>query len=407
MNEAPPLFNDIFKECVSEAEHDQQIEKLEQYIASQRNVLSQIKTREQETMTWNESDVEITTRNLFKFVLNEYALVSKKFNEFQIKSFTNLLKEAEEIRDYMKSHLVSIDFNKFNLVIREKYNRNKEYIKLRVLKKRLASRCSRIANNCLNPDYMKILKIELVTAASMYDSNFNYSPPSPLDKILAEYIYNSHLAKMVEPTSAIIAEGTPEAAISTIGEFNLALLKNLNVTSGPPPSVIYISLIRLLFGISYTMGRELAKYTDEDKQFLFYCEQFARQSVRDLKLSDFIMKKFTAGLPIQSIFRMKQVEMLMPMEFMTNPIDLMYHVNKILNALATFFASNEGFLSFDDTLTLLIALMSISPPSNAISISKFVNRWEIVQISSVVSIAKNYFIAAIEEIQNFGKRLSS
>jgi hypothetical protein len=95
--------------------------------------------------------------------------------------------------------------------------------------------------------------------------------------------------------------------------------------------------------------------------------------------------------------------MLKPMEALTNPIDLMHYVHKILGTLATGFAAGEQFLSFDDTLTLLLALLSLSPPVNAIAISAFVMKWETVQLSSVLSVGKNYFIAAVEHIRMLGQ----
>jgi hypothetical protein len=97
--------------------------------------------------------------------------------------------------------------------------------------------------------------------------------------------------------------------------------------------------------------------------------------------------------------------MLKPMEFMTNPIDLMNYVHHVLGELAQLFGVGvtEMFLSFDDTLTLFLALMSLSPPANAIGIAEFVTLWEPVQVSSLLSLTKNYFVCAVEHIQRFGR----
>jgi hypothetical protein len=88
---------------------------------------------------------------------------------------------------------------------------------------------------------------------------------------------------------------------------------------------------------------------------------------------------------------------------MTNPIDIVVHVHNILGTLATHFARSEGWLSFDDTLTLLLAILSVSPPINAAAIARFITKWSKVQPSKTVNVAGNYFIAAVEQIQKFNK----
>jgi hypothetical protein len=47
--------------------------------------------------------------------------------------------------------------------------------------------------------------------------------------------------------------------------------------------------------------------------------------------------------------------------------------------------------------------MSLSPPANAIGIAEFVTLWEPVQVSSLLSLTKNYFVCAVEHIQRFGR----
>jgi hypothetical protein len=222
--------------------------------------------------------------------------------------------------------------------------------------------------------------------------------------LLEDYIWRSpDLSILVVPAATVVAEGTTMAMMSTLSEFNLAVLKALGVNSAPVRAIVYTSLVRFLFGIGYTVNpAQLMGNTAENAKFLMACDRFSAQTVRDLVLTKTITQQYTPGLTVRSMFKSKQVDLLRAMEMMTNPIDLMYYVHTILGSLASFFASSEKFLSFDDTLTLLLALMSIGPPGNAIPIASFVSKWEPVQLSSVVSVAKNYFVAAVEQIQLFG-----
>jgi hypothetical protein len=223
---------------------------------------------------------------------------------------------------------------------------------------------------------------------------------------LEDYIrYNPELSILVKPAATVVAEGTPMALLSTLSEFNLAIMGCLKINSGPARAVVYTSLVRFLFSVGYTLNpAQLNGRDEENLAFLNACEKFSEQTVRDLALTKVITQDYTPGLKVASLFKSKQVEMLKPMESMCNPIDLMYYVHKILGTLATYFASQEQFLSFDDTLTLLLALMSLCPPTNAVAIASFVTKWDCVQLSSLVSIAKNYFVAAVEQILVYGEK---
>jgi hypothetical protein len=93
------------------------------------------------------------------------------------------------------------------------------------------------------------------------------------------------------------------------------------------------------------------------------------------------------------------------MELLTNPIDLMNYMHRALRALAQYFWSGtEDFsMSFDDTMPLFLPLMLLIPPANALGIAEYVNLWESVQISGVLSLTKTYFVCAVGRIQGFGR----
>jgi hypothetical protein len=255
------------------------------------------------------------------------------------------------------------------------------------------------------PDRSACLCSALVSASSRLDPELLYTPPSTFDYQLEEYISNDpFLMAMLAPAAMIITDGTPSSLMPTIGELNKAILANLGITGGPPVTVMYIALVRILFGVSYTQNpSRLSGDIEANSNFMIACELFARQPVRQLDLGEAISRKYTPGLPIASLFNPKQFGLLRPMEWMTNPIDLLYCVNQILKDLARFFASDEGFLAFDDTIGLLLALLSISPPSNAIAIVSFLSRWECVPLSQNLLHAATMFGAAVEHILAFAK----
>jgi hypothetical protein len=185
-------------------------------------------------------------------------------------------------------------------------------------------------------------------------------------------------------------------------------MKSLGVKGDTMRAVLYVTLVRFFFANAYTMdSSSLMIGIEKSTEFLNDCQKFSEQTVRDFVISPSIIKNFTAGLPLTSLFRARQVQLLKPMEFMTSPIDLMYYVHTVLGMLATQFGieAGETMLSFDDTLTLLIALLSTSPPSNAVKIAEYIVQWESVLISDVLPLARGYFVAAVEQIVNFGGKV--
>jgi hypothetical protein len=120
-----------------------------------------------------------------------------------------------------------------------------------------------------------------------------------------------------------------------------------------------------------------------------------------LRLSPAVVRGFTPGLPLASMFTARQVALLAPMELMTNPIDLMNHVMTVLGELAASFAAGERCLSFDDTLILMMAVMSLNPPANAVAIAAYLRKWERVQLCAIVAHATNYFVAAVQQLREY------
>jgi hypothetical protein len=259
-----------------------------------------------------------------------------------------------------------------------------------------------LASN-LRPDLPRLLQGELVVAMSRFDQAVNYAPPSFFDELLEDFMHGDpRLGKMVCPVAIMITRGDPAGLVPTMGELNLIILSKLGIKAGGSRSVVFICLVRFLFGIAYTIDpRPLIGDPAEKLAFSEACRRFSHQSVRDLQLSDGIIKNYTPGLQIASMFSSKHTDLLKPMELMTNPIDLLNHVHETLGILAAHFGSAGDFVSFDDMMTLLLALMSVNPPENAIAIAAFLTKWERVQLSRVITFAKNAYVGAVDQIRGF------
>jgi hypothetical protein len=387
------------------------ISALELFISKQERYISAMEARSVAPVTFESKD--LIFHRVVPLISQIRCFVSEinaKIYAIQLKHFRRTIFIARQIRDYVCNTPETMgNCQRLDGVARDAIKRDPAYRRLRLERRLLMSKAQSTINRNLRRDPLCHLQSEVLVAIDHYDDDVSYSRPCGFDVYLEDYIrYNPELSVLVLPAAAVVAEGTPMALLSTLSEFNLAVMNCLKISSGPARAVVYTSLVRFLFAVGYTLSpAQLDGRSEENFAFLNACEKFSEQTVRDLVFAKVITQDYTPGLKVASLFKSKQVEKLKPMESMSNPIDLMYFVHEILGTLATHFASQERFLAFDDTLTLLLALMSLCPPVNAVAIAAFVTKWDSVQLSSVVSIAKNYFVAAVGQILMHGRTQSS
>jgi len=379
--------------------HQEQVVALEGFIRSHKLGIAKLK-RKLERREYPNPDQYVRSSFMLMSVMRHFQKeIDEVVYDYEISSLEAVIDVAAKMLALVSCNPKAIvDIPAFCQFLLDAASKRSEYKTLKYKRRSLQQKSKHIMAKRMHPDYLNQIRIEYLAANQRYDSELQYSPPSVLDFLIAEYLYTSPLKDLIKPTSDIIAEGAIDPAVFTISEFSLRVYKHLNITGTNSKSIVYTSVIRMLFDEAYATKTELRRFNQANSLFLFRAEEFSCQTVRDLKLSDSIVKNFTVGLPVASLFKTKQLDMLKQMETMTNPIDLMKHVHTILIALAQSFGTEGMALSFDDTLTLLLALISISPPANAVSICKFVEKWDDIQLSTVVGIAKNYLIAAVETL---------
>lgn len=328
--------------------------------------------------------------------------VDQRLSEIEEDNLGQLLVLVNEMALALSSDSsLYIDIESFEKHLLEVVNTEEEYIKYHNYHIMFKSRIKALTANWGKSNYSSILGHEILSALQRYKKDIKYSPPSDFDLLFNEYLY-SHpkFSKMIEPTAIFIADPNldKETIKFTINRFADDIYKSLNMDmKGPSKHVVFTSLIRLLFAEAYSYGSGLNDYADKNGLFLIKCAKFSRQSVRELKLTNDVISTFTPGLPIYSLFKGKKLGSLKSMELTLNPIDLMYQVFSSLDGIQKAFGGGKA-LSFDDMFTLLLAYMSLNPPSNAYAISRFCEKWEMIQFSNSISISKNYFMAAVNHL---------
>ena len=375
------------------------IETLDTFVKGHKKALKHQKRKAAATTYFDSNDYTHKYHDTINALNYFTKKCDEKIFEYESKSLDHIIQIASITKDFLLANPKYIlQVQEFLGDLDESARNNPEYKKMKRERKAYYKRAKLVYRKVLNINYIDQIRQRFFAANNNYVADFQYSPPGSFDEILEEYLFHSPLASIIYPTAKIIASGIPDSAVYTISEFCSNVYSLLNLTNWQTKAIVYTSVVRFLFDQAYIIDSELAHYNKANAIFLQKAEEYSKQSVRDLKLTSDISRYYTPGLPVSSLFKSKQLEMLKQMELMTNPIDLMKHVHSIIQALAQFFGSETGVLSFDDTLTLLLALMSLSPPVNAVSICKFVEKWKDVQLDDIVGRSKDFFIAAVETL---------
>ena len=282
----------------------------------------------------------------------------------------------------------------------KKCSNNQNYRTLKKKLKTLSRKQEKVSRKGLVPNLHSQIRVEIMNSLNQYQEEIEYAPPTELDEIISEYLSHSPLTETIEPTLSIIKNTSQAEGLAAIDCFVQSVYSVLNSKSGPSQVILYFSSIRFIFNEFYPYESDLNKYNDQNAIFLKKCEAFSHRTVRDLELAPELVNGYTPGLPISSLFKTKQLAMMDQMGLMTNPLDLMFHIHFVVQKLANNFGKEGTFLAFDDTLTLLIALIAINPPVNAISIREFMAKWENLQMSPYVKMDKDYYVAAIDHIMS-------
>ena len=375
-----------------------QLELVDQVI-SKYQTSSNSRQEEKEWKLHEPSEVSYSLVPYLKILNLWYIESNKKIRNFELDNLKNMIELGNTLKEFIKSSdTIAIQILRLFNRLQKDIQKNDEYNKLKKERKMFRVGASSLVKASQNVDFRHSIQTEFLDANVLYQKEFQYFPPSQFDEVLAEFLYHTEIGGLLEPMGRVIATGPVKSAMCTISELCLEVYKMLNIETTHSKEIIYTSIIRLLFNIAYTIEPELIKYKEQDLFFMEKALEFSKKTVRDVQLTSDISRYYTPGLPLSTLFKPKQIEMLKQLEFMTNPLDIMKHIHSLTVSLAQFFGSDSGMLSFDDMLSLLLALISTDPPINCVSIMKFIDKWHEIQLNDIIGNAKDFFIAAVSQL---------
>lgn len=307
------------------------------------------------------------------------------------------------IKRLKKSKQIDVNTEKFIIDMKSRISKNKKLNTLRFYKNSLKAKIDSTISTCQLPLLVADVKSNLSAAFYKYDDQDKYVNYPPLDKSLSIYLHHSQFTNMLYPIFRVIADGQVKPALIALAELTELILVDIMNVEFVGRLVLYVSLVRVIFEESYTIYPELNRFSKANGEFLKRCHNFAEQTIGDISemLPDSISKNYTKGMLVKTMFKRKTVNLMQDMEYMYSPIDLILHIYKACNHLKSYFSKSAAILSEKHLNVLLLVLISVAPPSNAVSIARFIHHWQDFSTKPEAKPFVANFIGAVELLYNF------
>ena len=226
------------------------------------------------------------------------------------------------------------------------------------------------------PNYESLIIGEITTSVFKYNSELNYFPPSLIDEHTKEFLFRTDFCKMLDAAATVFIDGTINASTSTLQELTSAVCEHIGRTGDQAFSVMYTSILRCIFDIAFQSSSILNKYDDANAEYLELCNKFIQRQIGNSGIPECVIGSMRRRASIQTLFRSKKLGSFQNLEYMVNPLDMFYHVYSTMQNLDSAVVVPGAELTSDERLIVAICVICNSPPTNAISIIKFMKKWE-------------------------------
>lgn len=246
------------------------------------------------------------------------------------------------------------------------------------------------------PNYEQLIIGELANNMFKYDMSIKYSAPSVLDYYVQEYLNrNPKFAPMLDAAATIINMGVVEAAKTTIDELANAVTEQIGRVMDGSSVIISQSILRVIFDICYSSSSILNSYKAANAEFLRRCNQFIAKSISEAGIPDCIVGGMRKRATVQTLFRNKKMNTFGLIEYMTNPLDMVKHIYNVIQSLDSL---NYNCTLHQEMVILVQCVISVSPPSNAVSAMKFINQWAPTFCSQLLNDSLKLYREAMDRI---------
>jgi hypothetical protein len=311
-----------------------------------------------------------------------------------------LLDKVIALMEFMKEHTDhNVHASQFGRDMQAALEANPGYVRSFFMRDSLRTQIKHLLKTAPAPAYKKELQSALTSACAECDIESNYASPGRFDFVLPYFLDRAPWLELIEPTLLAVIEGSPEAALVTIHAVTETIVADLL----PKPSrtsmlVTYCGLVRFIFDQCYSRQVVLFEPQATNAEFLLKCERFCQRTVRSLNVPERVRARYPSHMRVPSLFREKQVSAIEKLAVLTNPIDMMRVVHAARLMITHYFGGTGPPLEFKDVTVLMLALISVNPPPNAVSIARFLRHWAAIKMMEEIGKTAELFVAAVEYI---------
>ncbi|OHT09919.1 hypothetical protein TRFO_04477 [Tritrichomonas foetus] len=382
------------------------IKILTNYVQKKQNEVLTLKSNYEKVSMPSGRLVYSGKRAFYKNACRFYRDACEKLIEYEENSIEDLVKIAKLAINYLKENASrNIYCEELIEEISDRLTNNSDYKYYIFAKDALNKKVRYYFKSFKLRDTRTAMRTSLVTALrSNYDYETKYVTPTIVDTVLPYFLKDAAYSCMIEPIIEQILLESVSSLVVTISEFTDMFYEDIGYSNDYSTNtmkyICYTTIVRYFFDEAYLRKPLLSLHEDKNQIFLEKCEIFAQTNIGDLNIPERIKKQYVAYLPATSLFREQHLDILTDMQYMNNPLDIMLSLLAAQKQIAKYFKDDEQPLTFKETATLMLVLMSVSPPINAVSIALFLKKWGDIHLLPECEQAKDIFIAAVELIYN-------
>ena len=189
-----------------------------------------------------------------------------------------------------------------------------------------------------------------------------------------------------------------EAYISSVYECSKALINTIKMSYQTFFPILSQSFIRLTFNDAYDSNSALMAYKELDVQFRNTSEIVLKRPIKQLSLRPEVMRKVTRHETVAGLAQATN-KSLSDLQWMCNPLDMSYAINQVLQSIPSIF--NTPSLTRDESIQIMLGIIANDPPSNPVSIAKFLDDYTQIILSLDMVYAIDVYKNAINTVVNF------
>jgi hypothetical protein len=224
-----------------------------------------------------------------------------------------------------------------------------------------------------------------------------YTKPSALEGTMTDMMYNPHTFEIpLDAIANFLAAKTADRLKAAMIPITASFLSVVKLFVEQNKSVLHNALIRVHFNMTYDDRTALKAFPKADLELLTRASRYARNPVSSLNLPTTMIAEEVHRVPIGKYFGTSKLVQIASMSFMVSPVDMLQHIIQCVTSLNGFFSRVK--MTPAQLKTVFLALVSRAPPVNAVSICRFLEHWDGLQMSPELDKAKLHYVQAIEAL---------